>query len=1053
MKKPLFHSLFAIVLLFAQQSSRAEDIDLFVGRAAGTNSTPNVLFILDSTGNWSTPFTAEIAALKGTFDAMAVNADGTAKFNVGIMMFAESPRKGGYVRAAIRPMNATNKGLYSALINSLDKNVDQGADALYAYTMAEAYRYFGGMQGVIGPLEPKRDYHNNNIDKRPKTYPASNNVYALSGNAFTDAADQIYDKPATVVDCAYNYIIYISNGKVDSSDKEGTSPQCSASDLTKCTAQDLLTLAGGDIARIPINPSGEANNMSDEWARFMRTSPLGVRTFTIDVGTPDAAHTALLKSMATVSEGHYFSAAATTTDITNAIQDALTMIQSVNSVFASVTLPVAVGTTENFRNQVFIGMFRPDANAFPRWFGNLKQYRVGKNADKALDLLDASATSAINEDNGFIADCARSYWTPGAGDELSPGEWASMPVLNCKDLPNSGPYNYPDGPMVQKGAQAYMLRKDTARTVKTCSTTGASCGSLVDFNTINSTPTQLDLGAGSSGERNALINWAIGIDVDDQNGDGITTGQMRLSEHGDVVHARPAAVAFGTTTDPQVVVFYGGNDGMLRAVNGNRTDLTDVTSTIGSKIAGSELWAFMPPEFYKNIKRLRDNTTQISFPGNTDGTPTPLPKPYGIDGPIVAFKDTNKTFIYTPMRRGGRAMYAFSMASATASPALEWKIGCGDNFSGYGVTVDTNCKSGWTSIGQTWSAPTLLTATGYPGTGTPNPLLIFGGGYDTCHDVDSSGGCASPAKGNKIYLVDARTGTQVQTFDTDNSVIADLTVVRDENGRASYVYAADLGGSVYRISGDSGAPIGAKPPATSGGWTITKIASLGGTGTDNRKFMFAPDVVSVNGGYAILLGSGDREKPLLGYSYAAAVNNYFFMLQDMPGVNNWLVNGCGPSTTYLCLTSLTPITGASPDAASVSPKGWYLSLKNNEQVVTSAITVFNTVTFSTHRPSGSTPPEPGAKAIAACGNDLGTAKSYSVNYANAAPAGGATSRSQLITGGGLPPSPVSGMLTLDDGSTVPFLFGAGPIPLRPTEPTPLSNLTRPKGRVYWNIQK
>ena len=48
-----------------------------------------------------------------------------------------------------------------------------------------------------------------------------------------------------------------------------------------------------------------------------------------------------------------------------------------NSVFASASLPVSVNTQGTFLNQVYIGVFRPDADALPRWPGNLKQYKLG----------------------------------------------------------------------------------------------------------------------------------------------------------------------------------------------------------------------------------------------------------------------------------------------------------------------------------------------------------------------------------------------------------------------------------------------------------------------------------------------------------------------------------------------------------------------------------------------------------------------------------------------------------------------------------------------------
>ena len=63
------------------------------------------------------------------------------------------------------------------------------------------------------------------------------------------------------------------------------------------------------------------------------------------------------------------------------------------------------------------------------------------------------------------------------------------------------------------------------------------------------------------------------------------------------------------------MVFYGGNDGVLRAINGNRT------ADIGTVDAGLEMWAFVPPEFYTQFKRLRDNTTPIDSFGNNFTSP------------------------------------------------------------------------------------------------------------------------------------------------------------------------------------------------------------------------------------------------------------------------------------------------------------------------------------------------------------------------------------------------------------------------------------------------
>jgi type IV pilus assembly protein PilY1 len=215
-----------------------------------------------------------------------------------------------------------------------------------------------------------------------------------------------------------------------------------------------------------------------------------------------------------------------------------------------------------------------------------------------------------------------------------------------------------------------------------------------------------------------------------------------------------------------------------------------------------------------------------------------------------------------------------------------------------------------------------------------------------------------------------------------------------------------------------------------------------------------PDVVEKNGTYYLLLGSGDREKPL-GTDAAGnewwpssyGTDNYFFMIMDTPTDDAWLEseNGnCG--SDILCLDSLLEIGADDPDPAELSEKkGWYLLLNDHEQVVTSAITVFGTVTFSTHTPV--------VPAAGQCSSNLGTARVYNVRFLTAAARVG-EDRSAEISGGGLPPSPVAGLVTLDDGTTVPFCIGCAPdSPLQGNLPSSPSTGTQPKSLTYWYIEK
>ena len=1027
-------------LLMCHAVARAEDIDLFVGSEPNANDRPNVLFIIDNTANWTQAFVNEKAALAATFLAIPENSDGTARFNIGVMFAAETSSSdsnisGGYVRAAFRPMTAANKSLYANMISSLDVGKDKGNGGASSLVMAEAYRYFSGAAPYAGNNKAKADYTGNtgadwsNSATTVQSLAAMQAIYALPGNALASKSADVYNASASA-NCGKNYIIYISNG----------APQDSNQYMAQ--ANTMLAAAGGDTAQIPLSPTGSQGNVSDEWARFMKSSTLGVTTYAIDVnpsttGQGPGWSKALFSMSEGVGGGKYIGVNSSTnagSEISAAVNKALSEIQAVNSVFASVSLPVSANMQGTYSNQIYIGMFRPQEGAFPRWTGNLKQYQLGY-VSGVLRLVDADANAAINNLTGFITECARSYWTPTTADSY----WTFRPGGECIPPVNAAPNlyrnsNFPDGNIVEKGAQGYLLRGSTARTLMTCAP--GTCTTLTNFNVGNTDITQTLLGASSTAERTALIEWAQGLDLDDENVDSIRT-TMRPSVHGDVVHSRPVAIDFGTSAAPKVVVLYGGNDGVLRAVNGNQS------TAIGSVAAGGELWGFVPPEFYGNFKRLRDNTQQINFPNVTAAGAAP--KPYGIDGPITAYKDTTTTSIYATMRRGGRGLYAFSVSNSDPSNVtLKWRKGCPQNFPAAGTVSDTGCDPDLIRIGQTWSAARPLKAPGY-GSGSA-PMLIMGGGYDTCEDRDPHT-CTSSTKGNRIYVLDADTGDVLKTLDTDRSVIADVTIVPDSTtGLAKYAYAADLGGNVYRVS------IGADAPAN---WTITKIAALGcdttASCTSNRKFMFAPDVLDNNGEYIVLLGSGDREKPLLYYAGAASVTNYFFMLRDRPTDTTWLSTestACGSSV--LCLDSLFGITtSANPSQTDLAAKkGWYLGLRSTEQVVTSAITIFGTVTFSTHTPD--------VPLSGVCTSRLGIARVYNISYLNAATHNGTPDRSaNLPPDTGLPPSPVAGMVDLGGAST-PFCIGcAASSPIEAEEPPiPAGTVpSQPKGRVYWYIER
>lgn len=1023
--------MLATILIGISAIALAEDIDLFVGVVPPTAvDAPNVLIIMDNTANWSTVLINEKAALASVLSGLAQD-----RFKVGLMMFSEtgagnSNPDGAYVRAALRLMNATNKSLYQNLINSLHVTNDKSNGGKLGLTMAEAYYYFSGANAYAGHNKAKRDYAGNSV----AGYLPSNAVYAMSGNAFASSSSTVYQKPANS-GCQKNFIIYISNGVVqdDSSDT--------------FAANTRLATAGGSTTQITLSPSGSQGDVADEWARFMAiTAPTKVITYTIDVN-PDStgsgtSFTALLKSMANAGNGKYFRADSSVNggaQIINALDQIFTEIQAVNSTFASASLPLSISAQGIYLNQVFVGIFRPDANAAPRWNGNLKQYQFKASLSGGrvtLSLVDADGNPVINPNTGFFTSCARSFWTPVVTDDY----WSFNPQGSCTAVINSEISNYPDGDIVEKGAAAYKLRAiaPVERMVKTCGP--SNCVSLTEFNNANSAITQALLTAVDSTERTNIINWTRGMDIKNENGNASTT-EMRPSAHGDVLHSRPVAIDYGGSTG--VVVFYGANDGMLHAINGNQT------ASIGVYPAGSELWSFVAPEHYGRLKRIYDNSLMVSYPGLPAITSAAQPKPYFFDGSVTAHQnsDTGVVWIYATQRRGGRMLYAFDV-SLPVNPSLKWRKGCPN------LTNDTGCTStDFNGIGQTWSVPTVLRASGYAAGNAP--LLIMGGGYDACEDAEPNT-CTSP-KGNKVYVLDANDGTLLSTLNTERSVVAGITIVRDNSGLAQYAYAVDTGGNIYRIA------IGSVTPAN---WTITKIASLGCDssacpgGIANRKFLFTAEVVVTPDYNAVLVGSGDREHPLLGNIVTASVDNAFFMIKDKPADAGWWASESAncQSQPLACLNSLLAIDPdgiTSPIQAQLeAKKGWYLAFgsgtHDKEQVVTSAVVTLGVLTFSTHTPTAADPN--------ICGSNLGTARVYNVKFLNAGAIG--ATRYIMVTGGGLSPSPVAGMVTVNSPSSpgatmaVPFIIGANPVSaLEGSVPFPAATLSSAKSRVYWFLKQ
>jgi type IV pilus assembly protein PilY1 len=181
----------------------------------------------------------------------------------------------------------------------------------------------------------------------------------------------------------------------------------------------------------------------------------------------------------------------------------------------------------------------------------------------------------------------------------------------------------------------------------------------------------------------------------------------------------------------------------------------------------------------------------------------------------------------------------------------------------------------------------------------------------------------------------------------------------------------------------------------------------------------------------VLIGTGDREHPLDSSPTASVLNRFYSLRDNYSNLTPTDVNGtdCDAAGDAVLasgcdLINITDPTFAYSDIGAM--KGWVLDLettksgatdRTKEQVVTTPTTIGGVTFFSTFQPTDTT-------TTPTCSN-LGTARGYAINFLTGGLAPKHTERATIFTGGGLPPSPVSGLVNVN-GKLVPFVVGGKP---------------------------
>ena len=694
---------------------------------------------------------------------------------------------------------------------------------------------------------------------------------------------------------------------------------------TKDTNADSLVGSLGGIGTV-------SGNRLDELAGWMYSNDLdnddsnGVqRAITYTIGF--AIDHQLLSDTAKKGGGRYYTAD-DSAELTSSFQGALNEILITDTTFTSPAVAVNSFNRSRSLDDIYIAMFRPEVG--PRWAGNLKKLSIDSNGR----INDSKGSPAIDPTTGNIRDTAHTYWSAN-----------------------------PDGGRVLSGGAGELLanRDPATRVMKTNTGTG---GALQNFNTSNTALTATLFNVIDDTAKNEMINWARGVDIDDEDIDELTT-DTRPWLIGDPLHSQPLVLNFGarsgfTKTNPDIRILMGTNYGVLHMFGASD---------------GHEDWAFLPKELLHLNKVLRENSTSVDHP-------------YGIDGSVVAhvvdsnndgtISGSDKVYIYFGLRRGGDKYYALDISDPD-NPSFLWSIDSG--------------TSGFSELGQSWSTPTITKIPGHS-----NPVLVVGGGYDDANKDGYSVPVGNDTQGRGIFVIDAINGSLVWSITpADNSgknmkhsgltesIPAPISVY-DSNGDGltDRIYAADTGGNIWRVD----MPGNSFPTSTQTTWSIYKLAELGGnTSADDRRFFNKIDVIRTRYGTlaydGIAIGSGNRAHP-----NEKDVNDRFYMIRDTKVVTEYHGTGGASIPSAFTHNSLYNITqnliqqGNETEQeaalqALFEKNGWYMDLgKTGEKSLSSSLTLDGTVYFTTFAPDStatSCVPIPGYGYLYAVNLHWGTA--------------------------------------------------------------------------------
>ena len=761
-------------------------------------------------------------------------------------------------------------------------------------SLYEVYRYFAGLSVYFGDDDADYSY-GSYLANRPPRDPNAESPAGTYASPYKVCQDKAY-------------VILMTDGEPT---QDGM-------------ANGLIsTLTKGSASYSSYMPT-LAKYMYNNDINLSKTGKQIISTYTIGFGD-DANSGAgqLLRETARLGGGEYFPAS-NADDLQQAFQETIIKILDQSSSFNAPAVSATSFDRTQHQNTIYYSMFMPSKKQ--RWRGNIKKLTI----DNQGVLRDASNQAAI-DDNGNIREGASTEW---------------------------GGLN--DGNSVTQGGVADALAAQTTRTLYTNSGNSLIALSWSNIRNHYGVTSNADLADELGTDDIGLtrkINWLLGFDVDDQDGDG-AINDYRTDIFGDPLHSKPTAITYPSGDNTNTRLLVGTNAGFVHFFHDKGTEV-------------SEEWAFIPDELLEHGLSLISDVDAADHPYGMDGSASVMQVMNGTTKQIIAV---------IGMRRGGRSYYAFDLTNPS-SPNLLWTI--------------SNNTSGFAELGQTWSKPQsgMLSLAGQP-----TPVFVFGGGYDPNQDnckKTTPTDCAD-TQGRGLFVVNAKTGEKIWSTNLActksdphcslHSIPSEVTAFdSDDSGYLDRIYAGDVGGNIWRVD------MQGEPSS----WTSIKLASLSdSTATGDRRIFNAPTVartliqkvVAVDETYQvfdqavdmILVGTGNRARP------ASDVGNKdnFVMIKDSYILPTRFGSAGIEKPTPVQFSDLYNITN-NPMSTSTdlmlsranlsSHSGWRYGFSNGgEKSLGGALVISGTVYFTSFSPN--------ASSNLQCGiGELGVGKLYAVS--------------------------------------------------------------------------